>query len=322
MAALLKSLYLLVAVACTANSAMGHDNHPHHLGCGTPDPSDEDLKNIEKRVTRYKTRHKSRAVRALCVGCVDIEVVFHVVADTAGGSDTSLYMTDANIAHQVDILNQHFRQTPFRFVNRATTRTINDEWVYGIVYHLVSAFWGVGASTELAATITAALRVGGPDVVNIFYVDGGADGCFFASFASRPNELGMFPAGMYSKKDIIFLCPSTISPHIIDYGDMAHEIGHWLGLLHTFRGNRCDASNLNDLVNDTPQQLSSANFCSECCVSGRDSCPLLPGLDPANFMDYSVCRSNFTPGQIESSMSLMNSVAVLSHVVRTKLIFM
>ena len=48
-----------------------------------PDPSDEDLENPKQRARKCETKCKSRAVGALCVCCVKIEVVIHVVTDAA-----------------------------------------------------------------------------------------------------------------------------------------------------------------------------------------------------------------------------------------------
>jgi hypothetical protein len=80
-------------------------------------------------------------------------------------------------------------------------------------------------------------------------------------------------------------------------GDTAtHEIGHWLGLFHTFE-NGCTAPG--DEVDDTPYQADGDNifFCDETL----DTCPQ-PGTDPVhNFMSYGddPCLDMFTQGQAQ-----------------------
>ena len=76
---------------------------------------------------------------------------------------------------------------------------------------------------------------------------------------------------------------------------VTHEVGHWLGLAHTFEQG-CIGHG--DYVDDTPAMSIPSSGCPE----GKDSCPLKPGLDPIrNYMDYSydTCYNQFSPDQAE-----------------------
>ncbi|MBB2909971.1 hypothetical protein FHS43_001217 [Streptosporangium becharense] len=71
-----------------------------------------------------------------------------------------------------------------------------------------------------------------------------------------------------------------------------HEIGHWLGLLHTFERGCAEPG---DGIADTPPEAHS----TQGCPAAKDTCAG-DGPDPFhNFMDYSDdhCMSGFTAGQ-------------------------
>lgn len=84
-----------------------------------------------------------------------------------------------------------------------------------------------------------------------------------------------------------------------------HEVGHWMGLLHTFQFG-CGQLAHGDLIRDTPTQ-ASGHFQ---CAAHTDTCPGDPGEDPIdNIMGYSQgCRGTFSPGQIRRMKFLYRTV--------------
>lgn len=80
-----------------------------------------------------------------------------------------------------------------------------------------------------------------------------------------------------------------------------HEVGHWLGLHHTFRGGCLGL--VGDNVGDTPRHHNGPNnayLFNSPCDDSLDTCEGLDGVDPVhNLMSYSGCPGQtFTPGQI------------------------
>lgn len=210
----------------------------------------------------------------------EVPVVVHVIAASTRARDG--WVSDRQITQQMAVLNEAYagsyggQRTGFRFVHKKTTRTINAEWF------AMETF-----ASERAAK--AALREGDATTLNM-YVNSGGGYLGFAYYpkivAGETNQVldgavvhfGSLPGGFIKNYNL---------------GHTAtHEVGHWLGLAHTFEGG---CSGHGDHVDDTPAQASPTEGCPE----GRDSCSA-PGFDPIhNFMDYSYdsCYSQFTGGQ-------------------------
>ena len=244
------------------------------IRCATVQPGPIEMQQIENYVTRFGSPGVD--------GVVTIPVVVHVIRNSSGGGDVS----DTRVAWQIDVMNDSFDgstggvNTPFRFVLQATTRSNNNSW------------YTAGPGTSAETQMKTALRQGGAGTLNIYMnnVGGGYLGwaTFPSSYASQPLKDG-----------VVVLSGSVPGGNAAPYnlGDTAtHEVGHWMGLYHTFQGG-CNGSG--DLVSDTPAEKSPAYGCPvgrDSCKSGRNKA----GIDPiTNFMDYTddSCMFMFTAGQ-------------------------
>lgn len=229
--------------------------------------------NPEKiaRAERDFLNKRQRETRSVTGGAIN--VYFHVVNQGAGVANGDV--TAQQISDQITVLNNAFGRWGWSFNLVATDRTTNATW-YNDCY----------GSSESA--MKNALRRGTADDLNIYTCNpsGGILG-----YATFPSDYTRSP-----KLDGTVLLYSSLpggsaSPY--NLGDTGtHEVGHWMGLYHTFQGG---CSSTNDYVTDTAREKSPASG----CPSGRDTCSQT-GVDPiTNFMDYSTdsCMFEFTAGQ-------------------------
>jgi hypothetical protein len=219
-------------------------------------------------------------------GLVRIPVYVHIILNSAGDGDVS-----SLIPAQIQVLDEAFELAGFKFRLVDTDVTTNDDWYSATP----------GSAAEIA--MKTALRRGGSDALNIYtgVNDGSLLGwaTFPSSYEDDPSYDGVvvlteaLPDG-----GLEFSVPTTVEPDGLityDKGDTGtHEVGHWLGLYHTFQDG---CTRRGDRIDDTPAELEPQFVCVD-----RNSCPSprFPATDPIhNFMDYvdDECMDQFTTDQ-------------------------
>jgi hypothetical protein len=276
---------VLVLAGCGGESIGGSDSRvggvigsSGFVRCSTPDLSAAEMARVEKAL--------ASSVMPLITPSRVIPVYVHRIYRTGAASEN---VTTAQINDQIAVLNAAFAGTSFSFSLQAVTNTTNSNW-----------YTTTGGTYE--TQMKNALRQGGSNALNIYLnnMGGGLLGwaTFPSSYAGNPKNDGVVV--LYRT-----LPGGTAAPY--NLGDTGtHEVGHWLGLYHTFQGG-CSrsASSGGDYVADTPAEKSPAYG----CPTGRDSCPSIAGLDPiTNFMDYTddSCMNNFTSGQATRMSNMWN----------------
>ena len=277
------------------------DNHPiivgetqwkskfdflEHGRCATIIPDEATQAAIEAQMMQFRRR----TINIRGSGSINVKVYVHVIRTTSGGGDVS----DSRISDQIAVLNKAYSgsdtpapgqaasvqatsNTPFRFVLAGTDRTSNSTW------YTMSP----GSSAERNAK--TALRKGTAKDLNLYLASPGGGLLGWATF---PWDY----SGNPKLDGVVVLNTSTPGGSAAPYnlGDTAsHEVGHWMGLYHTFQGG-CSSSN--DSVSDTPAEKSSffgapPPYPNSCSATGRDPVE--------NFMDYTddAYMFQFTAGQ-------------------------
>lgn len=252
---------------------------------------------IQHAEARFKATPPSNITSAARVAktTTNINVYWHVVYvnETLKGG----YVPDEQISKQIAVLNQDFNQTRFQFTLIGTDRTQNAQW-----FSEAGPFSDHGYEVEFE--MKSALRKGGRADLNLYSVGFEGENEGLLGYATFPSDYDLYP----SEEDGVVLLYSSVpggssAPYNLG-GTGTHEVGHWVGLYHTFEGDSC--SGPGDYVDDTPYELSPASG----CPIGLDTCPDQPGLDPIhNYMDYTVdsCYEEFTPGQITRMSDQMST---------------
>lgn len=204
-------------------------------------------------------------------GELNIPVVFHLVRT----HERVGHVKKKQAKKQIRVLNRAFAPHGIRFSLQAIKRYKHDEFTHGCVDAGIERDFKMNHAVDPAHTLNV-------------YTCEPEDGILGYSYPPWDFSESSYMHG-------VVLLYSTLpkgSARPYNLGDtLTHEIGHYLGLLHTFEGGCSDG----DRVADTPAVQSPAFG----CPLERDTCSS-PGSDPVrNFMDYTddSCMNHFTSGQ-------------------------
>lgn len=257
-------------------------------------------------------------------GTITIPVVFHAIS----GRKNAGYVDDSVFADQIAVMNAGFAGTIPPGANDYSPGPVNtniqftlssiERYQNSIYYNLVPG--------RQANVFKAANRQGGDGTLNVYVANLQRGLLGWATFPWDVDDNQGIDGVVIHWKSLPLGEEDGRAFTYYGEGDtLTHEVGHWLGLYHTFQGG-CEGTTSyypedpqnggqGDLVSDTPPEASPATACKDFSLdyADRDTCDADVLYDPVNnFMDYSIdeCLWEFSSGQA----SRMNAIWLLTRV--------
>ncbi len=264
-------------------------------------------KDRANTISKGQIRNQSTGIRNTNTGSlpaiVYIPIVYHII------DENSFDITDADVIASLEDLNRAFAhqgaygvdtlgadtRIQFKLAQRAPT----GEKSNGI--NRIKSFYDTLDVDLEDADLKAKIRWDPSRYANVWVVkkiNGEIQPSTFS--CGQWTRLGF---GGYASAGVGAVVSGLSTPLV------AHELGHYLSLLHTFQGTNCvnnDCTTDGDLVCDTPPDRSTTgssctnpeNSCGTDTLSGPFKIDVPDNI--SNFMDYGTsCPTVFTPGQGE-----------------------
>jgi hypothetical protein len=273
-------LALLLAAANSFSQTVANKKAGEHF-CGTQSPKQDEAQAVNLLLNEYKKTVRFRELASRTTP-INIPVYVHIIRSDDG---TQGNVQLADVEATIQALNN-------AYLGRFTFTLMNFHYVDNTTWFLSSY-----ATPEIELEMRQVLHVGGRSTLNIYSQN--LSDFSFGGYAYFPWQI--YPSGQ-GVIDGVTLKYNNFSHPVGRPAVTPHEVGHWLGMLHTFQ-DECSA--VNDYVADTPaEKLPTA------CI--EDSCPSLPGTDLIdNYMGYrnvmgcvAPTANRFTDGQWESMLAM------------------
>jgi len=240
-------------------------------GCATACPNHYQISRNDERVAVHGF-HKSRATNLI------IPIRFIHIIDQQQG-----HISDEQRVEQVKVLNHAYEKygIEFQYDSEMVEVVDNPQW-----FRMDHGSWQEREVKRLLG--------GDPQLVLNFYTAGLSNGLL--GWATFPWELD----GDEERDGVVMHCGTLPGGDVANFNlgkTAVHEVGHWLGLWHTFQGG-CD--DFGDHVGDTPPHAGPNYGKPEpgrhnACGITMDDAPI------HNFMNYvdDEWMNEFTIGQIK-----------------------
>lgn len=225
-------------------------------GCATKIPTPIDILRVDREISANK-------LRRVLFAKLDIEVRFHHITYGASG-----LIKKQQREKQITLLNDAFKGAgiTFSYKEGDVQYIDNKNWYY----------MGHGSASEREAK--SSLGADARKCLN-FYTGGLGKGLL--GWATFPFDL----AGDPTLDGVVVLDESLPDGKVAPYNlgmTGVHEVGHWLGLFHTFQGG---CNGIGDHIHDTPAH-SDANYGKPKVGQPHNACIVGEHAPIHNYMNY------------------------------------